>query len=88
MPRHVKDNKTGFYKYIGDKRKPKKNLVPLLKVTQQMEETEVQSAFFATVLRARPSFGNSRSHRLGRRGVESGARKMYPWWKTIRSGNT
>jgi len=34
---------------------------------------------------ARPAFRNPGSQRPGRK---AGARKMYLWWKTIKSGNT
>jgi len=51
LARNVKDNKKGFCRYTGDKRK---NVSPLLNkrrdlVTQDMEETEVLNAFFASV---------------------------------------
>ena len=53
LARDVKDNKKGFYKYTGDKRKPKENVGPLLKVTQCIEKAEVQNAFFTSVFTSR-----------------------------------
>lgn len=58
----VKDNKKGFYKHIGGKRKTKENVGPLLKnvgylVTQNTEKAEV--------LNVRLAFRNPRSQKLG-----------------------
>ncbi|KAK4810486.1 hypothetical protein QYF61_004266 [Mycteria americana] len=54
LARDVKDNKKGFYKYIGDKKKTRENVGLLLNetgdlVTQDTEKAEVLNAFFASV---------------------------------------
>ena len=54
LARDVKDNKKGFCKYIGDKRKTRDNVGPLLDkmgdlVTRDMEKAEVLDATFASV---------------------------------------
>lgn len=52
LTRDTIDNKTGLYRYIGDKRKSKENVGLLLNemeglVTQGMEKAEVLNAAFA-----------------------------------------
>lgn len=52
VARDVKDKKNGFYKWLGNKRKTKENVSPLLSKagdleTQDREKAEVVSAFFA-----------------------------------------
>ncbi|KAK4828881.1 hypothetical protein QYF61_001439 [Mycteria americana] len=54
LARDIKDNKKGFYRNIGDKRKARENVGPLPKemgdlVTQDMVKAEVLNAFFASV---------------------------------------
>lgn len=46
VPRDVKDSKKGLYKYIGDKRKTRENVGPLLNemwdlITQDIKKAEV-----------------------------------------------
>ncbi|GAB0179566.1 mitochondrial enolase superfamily member 1 [Grus japonensis] len=53
LARDIKENKKGFYKYIGDKRKTRENVGPLLNrtgdlVTQDVEKAVVLNAFFAS----------------------------------------
>lgn len=52
LARDAKDKKTGSYRYVGDKRKSKENVGPLLNemeglVTWDMEKAEVLNAAFA-----------------------------------------
>ena len=54
-------------------------------VTQDMEKAEVLNAAVASALLARLAFRNPTSRRPG---GKAGARKKYPLWKRIRSGNT
>jgi len=60
-----KDNRKGFYRYIGDKRKTKENVGSLLSkmwelVTQNMEKAEVLNAAFAPVFPSKTSLQESR----------------------------
>ncbi|KAJ7424018.1 rna-directed dna polymerase from mobile element jockey-like [Pitangus sulphuratus] len=59
LARDDEDNK-GFYKYIGDKRKTRESVGPLLNgtgtlVTQDMEKAEVLNAAFASVFTSKTS---------------------------------
>ena len=88
LARDVEDNKNGFYKYIGDKRKARENVGPLLNgagdlATKDMGKVGILNAFFPSVFPGKTSLQESQ-----RAGGKAGARKMYPWWKRIRSGNT
>lgn len=61
---HVKDNKKGFCKYTGDKRKARENMGPLLNetgdlVTQDRENVEDSSASFASAFTSKTSFQES-----------------------------
>lgn len=81
--RSIKENK------IGNKRKTKDNLGPLLNetgglVTQDTEEAEVMNASFASVFTNETSL---REFRVPETGGKCGASKVYPWWKRIRSGS-
>ncbi|XP_068520926.1 uncharacterized protein [Anas acuta] len=54
LARDAKNNKKGFYKYIGQKRKTKESVPPLKNVdgglvTTDMEKAEVRNNFFASV---------------------------------------
>ena len=89
LEKDVKGNK-GFYMYIKSKRKIRGNVVLLLNragspVAKDMENGDLLNAAFASVLTSNISFRNTRPWRP--RG-KSGARKTYPWWKRLRSGNT
>ncbi|PKU45921.1 rna-directed dna polymerase from mobile element jockey-like [Limosa lapponica baueri] len=66
---NVKDNKKGFYGYIGNKRKTRENVGPLLNemgdlVTQDIEKA-VRTLPSPQCLLARSSFRNTRSQRPG-----------------------
>lgn len=63
LARVVKDKK-GFCKHIGDKRKPRENVGPLLNemgdvFAQDMEKTEALNAFFASVLTSKTGLQES-----------------------------
>ncbi|KFW00854.1 hypothetical protein N327_12339, partial [Fulmarus glacialis] len=54
LARDIKGNKKSVYRYLGDKRKMRENVVPLRKetgdlVTQDMEKAEVVNDFFASL---------------------------------------
>lgn len=54
LSRNAKDIKKGFYRYIGDKKKSRENMGPLLNemgdlVTQDMEKAGELNAAFASV---------------------------------------
>lgn len=60
LARNVKDNTNGFYKYIGDNRKTRKNVGPLLNeaedlFTQNMVKAEVLNDFFLSVFISKTS---------------------------------
>ena len=64
LARDVKDNKKGFYKYIGNKRKTRENVGPLLNktrdlVTQDIEQAEVLTAFFVSVFTSKTGLQGS-----------------------------
>jgi len=48
-----------------------------------MEKAEVPNALFASVFTSKTGLQESQAS-----GGNAGARKMYRWWKRIRSGNT
>ncbi|CAM5088467.1 unnamed protein product [Eretmochelys imbricata] len=54
LARDVKSNKKGFFKYVGNKKKAKESVCPLLNeggnlVTEDVEKANVLNAFFASV---------------------------------------
>ncbi|CAM4548919.1 unnamed protein product [Lepidochelys olivacea] len=54
LARDVKSNKKGFFRYVGNKKKAKENVGPLLNeggnlVTEDVEKANVLNAFFASV---------------------------------------
>ncbi|CAM4531860.1 unnamed protein product, partial [Lepidochelys olivacea] len=54
LARDVKSNKRGFFRYVGNKKKAKESVGPLLKeggnlVTEDVEKANVLNAFFASV---------------------------------------
>ncbi|GAB0192642.1 mitochondrial enolase superfamily member 1 [Grus japonensis] len=62
----MRGNKEGFYKYVSSKRKTRENLDSLLNgtgdlVTNNMEETKVLNAFFASVLTGESSLRESQT---------------------------
>ncbi|GAB0183275.1 hypothetical protein GRJ2_000792800 [Grus japonensis] len=64
LARDVKDNKKGFCKYIGDKRKTMENVGPLLNKTedlliQDMEKVEVLNATFTSVFTSKSGLQKS-----------------------------
>lgn len=62
LARDVKDNTCGFCKYIGEKRKPKKNVGPLLNETDDLVMQYMPQSSLA-----RPAFRNSGSKNQGER---------------------
>ncbi|GAB0204443.1 mitochondrial enolase superfamily member 1 [Grus japonensis] len=90
LARDVKDNKKGFYKYIDNEKKTREKVSLLLNETgdlvmQDMEKSEVLNVVFALAFTSKTGLQESQAPET--RG-KSGARKMYPWWKRIRSSNT
>ena len=79
----VKDHKK------GNKRKTKENVDPLNEagdmVIQDMEMAEVLNASFASNFTSKTDHQESQVPAMG---GKSGANKVCPWWKRIRSGNT
>jgi len=60
----VKDNKKGFCKHIGDRRKARKSVGPLLKETEDLiaqdaKKAEVLNAFFASILTSKTGLQES-----------------------------
>ena len=54
LARDIKENKKGFCQHVGNKRKTRENVDPLLSetgdpVTQGMEKAEILNVFFASV---------------------------------------
>lgn len=73
---------------MGNKGKSKENAGPLLNeivdlVKWERKKTEALNACFASAFTSKT--GLQESQRLE---VKTGARKMCPWWKRMRSGNT
>lgn len=80
LVRNIKDDKKGFCKHRGDKRKTMENVGPLLNnkrnvVTQNREKAEVLKAFFVLVFPRKTGFLELRL--LETRGTTA-ARNMYP----------
>jgi len=72
LARTVKDHVKGFHKYIGDKRKTRKKVGPLLNetgdlVTQHMEKAEVLNTFFASVFTSKTSLQGSQASETRRK---------------------
>ncbi|GAB0204188.1 mitochondrial enolase superfamily member 1 [Grus japonensis] len=72
LARDVKDNKKGFFKYIGSKRKTRENLGPLLNevgalVMEDIEKVELLNAFFASFLTAKAIPQESQTMEVGER---------------------
>lgn len=70
--RDVKVNKKSFSKHIGDKRKIRENVGPMLNeigdlVTQHMEVAELGQLSLSQPLPARSAFRNPKSQRPGER---------------------
>ncbi|GAB0204162.1 mitochondrial enolase superfamily member 1 [Grus japonensis] len=70
LARDVKDNKKGFFKYIGSKRKTRENLGPLLNevgalVMEDIEKVELLNAFFASFLTAKAIPQESQTMEVG-----------------------
>lgn len=66
LVRDVRDNKKGFCKYMGDKRKQRENVGPLLNevahlLTHGMEKAEVLNTVFATFLSSKMSTQESQA---------------------------
>lgn len=59
MARDVKDNKKDFNKYMGNKRKIRKNVGLLLKETGDLATKDTQKAFFASVFTVKRSLQKS-----------------------------
>ena len=77
LARDVKDNKKGFYRYIGRRRQTKKSIPPLMKgngelASSDIEKAEVLSECFASVFMGGQASGVCQDHEPLGEGVGSG----------------
>ena len=77
LSRDVKDNKKGFYRYIGRKRQAKESAPPLMKgngelASSDIEKAEVFNKCFASVFMGGQSFHVCQDHKPLGEGVGSG----------------
>ncbi|PKU46909.1 alpha-n-acetylneuraminide alpha- -sialyltransferase [Limosa lapponica baueri] len=85
LAKDVKDNQTGFCKYISSKRKARKNVGLLLNemgalVMEDTENMELLNASFASVFIAK---AGSQESQTPEEEKKSGERKTFPCFRTI-----